>query len=55
MSFTTTTNYELVKPDVGSESNSWGTEYNANMDVIDSTLEALQQQINSLNVQVVFQ
>lgn len=39
MSFTSTTNYSLQKPDVGTEIDSWGDELNGNLDIISSQMK----------------
>ena len=39
MSFTTTTNYSLQKPAVGTELDDWGDELNTNLDTIDARMK----------------
>lgn len=51
MSFTTTTNFNLTKPDVGTEDDAWGGEVNANMDKIDAALTTQSNEIAALQSQ----
>jgi hypothetical protein len=37
---TTTTNYGLVKPEIGASNDSWGTKTNSNWDIVDTQLKA---------------
>jgi hypothetical protein len=48
VSFTTTTNYNLTKPDVNSENGVWGTEINANSDALDALIKSLDNRIAAL-------
>lgn len=48
MSFTTTTNYNLVKPDIDSEIDTWGTDLNANSDSLDAIITALNNRVAAL-------
>lgn len=44
MADTTTTNYNLTKPQVGGSDGTWGGKTNDNWDVVDSVLHAVEQQ-----------
>lgn len=49
MADTVTTNYNLVKPEVGSSLSTWGTKLNADMDIIDGQLKVTADSVAAIS------
>ena len=43
-----TTNYDLVKPEVGQSADTWGGKLNANMDILDENLKAVSDKADAV-------
>lgn len=44
---TYTTNYNILKPEVGGDANAWGTHLNADLDIVDSTMKSISNVANA--------